>query len=949
VSILAPNFGSVSASLQPDGTVLLEWAAKTNNPVSTKTPESVNVYRSLAYEESYVKINLTPLPLSGSYTDANPYKHVTTYYRFELVFDDGSASAEKTDIRWVEPAVEPTDFEISVQEDTMAAVKGDEAVYCVQVISKGGYTGTVTLDAADLPPAYATYDFDPAVVSVPGGSSTLTVQWDGSTPAPPGGTAYPFQVTGDDGTDTVRTVDLLGVVIDPSDHYLTQFVYPVQPHAGRSITVWGRLTPQQDGQIVEVELAGTDAFYTTESDETGFFSVAVPVNTAETHTIRSSYGSTQSAQYDIDVWRGTRYIDMTASTADGTIEPGDLVALDGKITPNPGEEQIYLEIFNQDKESYAFKGNVSVDGYGTFHNTFFAQEGMTAVDVEFDGDADYYNATASLNVPANAPIGMAIVVAGGGQLGNTLWEATEALCDRAYNVFVGRLIPEDQICYLHPDPNHDPDDDEIPERCKDATATKLQEAIEVWALDYVDTSDTSSPFKTPLTIYLMGLEESPGVYRINESETVTTAQLATWIEHFVTNVKALYTDPEIPAPQTVPVNVVLEFKRSGQFVDELTGSDRIVVTSTGDGSTQYPGYNHVSDLGDVSFSHTFYDSINMGKYIAEGWAEAAEQMGDFEDPTSGFAQKPLIDANGDGTPNQAQDTNSEIGAGNKLLEYRNTYDVRPEIRSIFPVLTIPLGHSDATVWAQVLDHDEGLDKIKCMILPPHDSSESMREYPMVFNDLMNRYELTHDGFHSRGTYRILITAMDLDGDHALVKDSKIHVLLNTSEEDTTAPADVSGLSAIAEDQQVSLSWAVSSSDDLAGYRVYTKASGGTYGSGIYIGNDDHYTVTGLTNGLSYVFKVTAEDEVPNESEGVETGPVSPRGAQFIADTTEVLPGGTVQFTDQSTGSPTGYEWDLDGDDVIDSTDPNPSFTYNALGTYTVKLKATYADAWSFTV
>jgi len=49
---------------------------------------------------------------------------------------------------------------------------------------------------------------------------------------------------------------------------------------------------------------------------------------------------------------------------------------------------------------------------------------------------------------------------------------------------------------------------------------------------------------------------------------------------------------------------------------------------------------------------------------------------------------------------------------------------------------------------------------------------------------------------------------------------------------------------------------------------------------------------------------------------------------------------TVWFTDQSTNEPTSWEWDFDNDGTIDSTEQNPSYTYLAAGTYTVKLVAT---------
>ncbi|AKB34214.1 cell surface protein [Methanosarcina siciliae HI350] len=49
----------------------------------------------------------------------------------------------------------------------------------------------------------------------------------------------------------------------------------------------------------------------------------------------------------------------------------------------------------------------------------------------------------------------------------------------------------------------------------------------------------------------------------------------------------------------------------------------------------------------------------------------------------------------------------------------------------------------------------------------------------------------------------------------------------------------------------------------------------------------------------------------------------------------------VRFTDQSTGSGiSSWAWDFDGDGNVDSTEQNPSHTYNSTGAYTVSLSVT---------
>jgi len=60
-----------------------------------------------------------------------------------------------------------------------------------------------------------------------------------------------------------------------------------------------------------------------------------------------------------------------------------------------------------------------------------------------------------------------------------------------------------------------------------------------------------------------------------------------------------------------------------------------------------------------------------------------------------------------------------------------------------------------------------------------------------------------------------------------------------------------------------------------------------------------------------------------------TGGPSPLAVNFTSNSYTSAPGGI-----------TSYAWDLDGDSVVDSTLPNPSWTYNACGSYTVSLTVT---------
>jgi len=60
-------------------------------------------------------------------------------------------------------------------------------------------------------------------------------------------------------------------------------------------------------------------------------------------------------------------------------------------------------------------------------------------------------------------------------------------------------------------------------------------------------------------------------------------------------------------------------------------------------------------------------------------------------------------------------------------------------------------------------------------------------------------------------------------------------------------------------------------------------------------------------------------------------------ADFTADVTSGDAPLTVNFTDNSTGTPTSWSWDFDNDGAEDANIQNPSYTYNTAGTYTVSL------------
>lgn len=68
--------------------------------------------------------------------------------------------------------------------------------------------------------------------------------------------------------------------------------------------------------------------------------------------------------------------------------------------------------------------------------------------------------------------------------------------------------------------------------------------------------------------------------------------------------------------------------------------------------------------------------------------------------------------------------------------------------------------------------------------------------------------------------------------------------------------------------------------------------------------------------------------------------LSPFTASFTANNTQICAGGSVQFTDQSVGNPTSWNWTFEGGTPATSTLQNPSITYATPGVYDVTLQIT---------
>jgi PKD repeat protein/pimeloyl-ACP methyl ester carboxylesterase len=198
----------------------------------------------------------------------------------------------------------------------------------------------------------------------------------------------------------------------------------------------------------------------------------------------------------------------------------------------------------------------------------------------------------------------------------------------------------------------------------------------------------------------------------------------------------------------------------------------------------------------------------------------------------------------------------------------------------------------------------------------------------------------YDGSESFDVSKYLVGSGDFTG---------ITITLNTADPEPLKIVDsvmpVSNITASSFGGVTHLDWDDVTDPQLAGYRIYRKIEGyqfydiyGQPAASEFQTSDPWYT--GETVDL-YSYIVVALNDSGEESFVSEIAVNNDALiARFGADSVSGIVPLTVAFTDQSEGSPTVWEWDFDGDGIVDSTAQNPTWTYTEPGDNTVILKVT---------
>lgn len=147
------------------------------------------------------------------------------------------------------------------------------------------------------------------------------------------------------------------------------------------------------------------------------------------------------------------------------------------------------------------------------------------------------------------------------------------------------------------------------------------------------------------------------------------------------------------------------------------------------------------------------------------------------------------------------------------------------------------------------------------------STTSGKGFLKINSSIITTISYSDSGLTNDTKYYYKITSIDFSGNESDYS-NEISAMLASPPPDTTPPAAPSGLNASAGDSSVVLSWTANSESDLAGYNIYRSTSSTTGFSKInsLLVTAKTYSDSGLTNGATYYYKITAIDTSSNESD-----------------------------------------------------------------------------------
>jgi len=413
--------------------------------------------------------------------------------------------------------------------------------------------------------------------------------------------------------------------------------------------------------------------------------------------------------------------DIRLDVTSESIKVGEKVTISGKFLPRPycngGIQDISISFIltSPDGAESTFSSDTDEKGHFKSENfSGFNSLGRWKIKAEFKGN-NAYNLSESqlLEVNVRETAGYAIIVQGKISSDEGV-KAHQKTADFVYKTLKDRYLLDEDIKYFNYDenPSENMEIDGIPSK------EGIKKAITQWAKDKMN--------KKPANLYIIMLDHGFNDKFFIDPETVTAKELKEWLDTLQDSLTGDASEQEI--------GIILGFCRSGSFIDDLSGENRVIVTSAAENESSYKGALDQDNIREGEFFISeLFKAVSYGKSLKKSFQEAAvltekftysEIADDTEPPYYDKAlQHPLLDDNRDGKgSNDLSDPggdgkfSKDIIIGISLLTANNPGDARIIDAGAEPEI-LESGENSLTLWAKADDTDR-VTTVWCEIKPP---------------------------------------------------------------------------------------------------------------------------------------------------------------------------------------------------------------------------------------
>ena len=566
---------------------------------------------------------------------------------------------------------------------------------------------------------------------------------------------------------------------------LSQKTLPI----GKSIRISGSITPVhgEAGSYVGIRLKKINStqwsvYKSTISNYLGMFSLSLDCDdfsSAGQWIIQtwwegnSNFEGATSEEYTLTITKGTTQVTLDVTSQD--LKLGNQISISGKLTPTPdcgNYSNMPIDIKISGPDASYTETVMTDDKFGHFvlENFSLNSLGVWQIQARFQEDQRYKSSSSEqISVRVVETAGYAIIVQG--KFGNEEGiQSHNKTCNAVYKHLKQKGLLDEDIQYFNYTINQDDEKivvDVIPSK------TAINESITQWASQKMNDKAAN--------LYIIMIDHGVENKFFIHPDEILSRDLSEWTDTLQNNLIGQSKDQEII--------FVLGFCFSGSFIDDLSGPNRVIITSAGPNEYSFKGPMDIDNIREGEyFVSEFFKEVSLGKSVKQSFIQAvafteiftandlksvnapyydiSDQHPLLDDNSDGIGSNEIIDYDGDGVMSE----NLFIGVNTMTPNAGNVY-ITNVSDAIFLTTT---QHTTDALWATVSD-DNRLRTLWIEIKQPayhiqgSETGQQEMDLPKIickYNSNTRRYECKNlvwqgnDIFTDSGTYQILFFAKD---------------------------------------------------------------------------------------------------------------------------------------------------------------------------------------------